>query len=183
MKRCSMNEEAYIEVNENLNRLISVTIGDTNGFDLDCHNLPIDNNVRVVKLPKKILMQIIQDQHPPNILNTLNDDCLIAIFEYLPLSDLCTVADVCQTLKRNAQTSFQLHHRSFNTERIIKAVGYHRTHTYVQMAEQLFRNFGHLIEELCMPGRCLNDKKKKRKCNVLGKKILPLNGIQNFNYR
>lgn len=36
----------------------------------------------------------------------LNDDCLLEVFKFLNLQDLCSVADVCYRFRKNAQDQF-----------------------------------------------------------------------------
>lgn len=48
---------------------------------------------------------------PLNILNSLNDDCLLAIFEPMHLLDLCAVADVCERFRRLAVWVFVARYR------------------------------------------------------------------------
>lgn len=122
--------------------------------------LPLADNVtvRIVNSPTKLARQL-PDQQSADILTILNDDCLMQIFELLPLPDLCNVADVCQRFLQNCQTIFQMRHTVFETNQIAKLAEYGLKYTDMQVAEKLFRNFGFFIQNLTLKGGCLKSTK------------------------
>lgn len=56
-----------------------------------------------------------------NILVRLNDDCMIKAFEFLPLSDLCNVADVCRVFEKNALSVFKRRHSDLDLDELLGA--------------------------------------------------------------
>lgn len=165
LSRCEIAEEAIIDLDKNLNRLDEIIIKDIKGFDLDKHKnkLLLAKNVTVVKSPKNLVRKRkYQDQCSADIVNILNDDCLVKIFEFVSLRDLCNVADVCQQFQRNAQIVFKSHHTCIKTDKIIKTDDNGLYRTDMQMAEQLFRNFGFFVQELSINGHYIyNDNEKE----------------------
>lgn len=75
---------------------------------------------------------------PLNILNMMNDDCLKEIFERLPLRDLCSMADTCETFRRIAKEIFVVQFAKLKDE--VKWLKFWQV-------ESLFRNFGNQITE------------------------------------
>lgn len=47
-----------------------------------------------------------ENDSPSNILNILNDDCLMEVFARLSPEDLCAVADTCTRFRENAKKIF-----------------------------------------------------------------------------
>ncbi|KAJ6649531.1 hypothetical protein Bhyg_04767 [Pseudolycoriella hygida] len=75
--------------------------------------------------------------HKPelNILH-LNDDCLIRIFNFLSLVDLCTTAEVCTHFKKIAGAVFESKHKHFE----IPTIGVEFSDN-----QRILKHFGHLI--------------------------------------
>ncbi|KAJ6649532.1 hypothetical protein Bhyg_04768 [Pseudolycoriella hygida] len=75
--------------------------------------------------------------HKPelNILH-LNDDCLIRIFNFLSLVDLCTTAEVCTHFKKIAGAVFESKHKHFK----IPTIGVEFSDN-----QRILKHFGHLI--------------------------------------
>lgn len=145
LTRCEILEETLINLTKHLSKRVAVIIDDIKALN--------SSKTLVRNVPKR------ESENYATILKVLNDDCLMAIFELLPLPDLCNVADVCQRFKQNAQTTFKLHHSRFVTNEITKKDVNGSDYTDVQVAEQLFRNFGFFIRELVLKGRyCRNGK-------------------------
>lgn len=155
LTRCVIAQDSLIDVNKHLNRINRVVVEDIKCFDLDGNNIeiPLAENVCVVRTSMRQLPKQYQDS--ADILNILNDDCIVEIFEFLPLYDLCNVAEVCQRFRDNAQKAFRLHHTSFNTSELSKAGDVVFARTDMIMAEKLFRLFGYFIHELKVEGRFL----------------------------
>lgn len=88
----------------------------------------------------------------------LNDDCIREILKYLDQWDLCTIADVCKQLKRNAQdylTSVQsknLRHLHLGTRthayRLLNTVNHSIVHQSLLKVSNYLRNFGAYIESI-----------------------------------
>lgn len=57
---------------------------------------------------------------PKNILNALNDDWLITIFEQLNLHDLCDVANVCKRFNGIAMKVFETKYKDADLIRILR---------------------------------------------------------------
>lgn len=152
LTECRMDVETLNALTEHLNGLDQIIIKDTKENDLAEHMDKLSQNVCVVNTPEELIRKR-PNQRSADILNNLNDDCLMQIFELLPLPDLCNVAEVCQQFLQNAKTVFQLHHTVFNTKQISKSGEY----TDMKVAEQLFRNFGFYIKELIVKGTCVRN--------------------------
>lgn len=69
----------------------------------------------------------------------LNNDCLLAIFEYLSISELADVATTCTRFQAIARDCFSLHHKSNCMELYVNSIA-ERRQTAV-----ILRNFGDLI--------------------------------------
>lgn len=54
-----------------------------------------------------------------NILVRLNNDCIIHVFEYLPLYDLSNVADVCRAFQSNALSVFKRRHTILDSDELL----------------------------------------------------------------
>lgn len=54
-----------------------------------------------------------------NILACLNGDCIMHVFEYLPLCDLCNVAGVCRVFKSNALSVFKRRHSDLDLDELL----------------------------------------------------------------
>lgn len=151
LTQCKITTEALNNVNHCFNRLDKVIIADIKGFELVDRETEFsftENVIKILKkLPKKSLKRPREDSD--NILYALNDDCLVEIFKFLTLPDLCNVADVCKIFRENAQRVFQSRHTAVKTAEISK----HGTD--MLLAERLFRNFGVFIQELGLDGYCL----------------------------
>lgn len=80
-------------------------------------------------------------ESPSNLLNALNDDCLLEIFRYLSLKDLGSVADVCEKFKAIADTIFPSKYSCATWD----ISGAHRL-------ERLLRNFRTDIKSLSILG-------------------------------
>lgn len=139
--RCQMTAETLGCIHQHLKKLDKVIIED------------INSNVNDIKIAPKSAKRSTEGRELKNpkdavtILEALNDDCLMEIFKSLTVRDLCNVADVCKDFRRNAQTVFHLQHSKFKTRNISEENG-----TNMITAEQLFRNFGEFIQELCIDG-------------------------------
>lgn len=72
-------------------------------------------------------------EEPAPLASELKDNILQKVFENLPLSDLCCVADTCKSFRKNAKQVF--FNRMVKLEPQIK-------HLKFPQAESLFRNFG-----------------------------------------
>lgn len=121
-----------------------------------------------------------------NILVLLNDDCLIQIFEYLPLCDLCNVADVCRVFKSNALSVFKRKHSDPDLYELLTTtdsedqyvsedesdLDYKQTdwtikHSFpLKTAEKLFRHFGAYIKTLDLTC-CLHDEDNVQRNEIL----------------
>lgn len=75
----------------------------------------------------------------------LNDDCLISLFKYLNLDDLCAVADVCSRFRRNAQTHF-----SYSKLKELYSISYCicRAADNVKRAENVLSIFGNFVKSI-----------------------------------
>lgn len=119
------------------------------------------------------------------ILQYLNDDCLIKLFEHLRLSDLCSVADVCQRFASIAVTVFKRHHVALDLNDILDDF-YRLDDSYaldrwesmtslnsldidlasrvppepMETVERLFRRFGIYIQQICI--RLYNDDEEQK---------------------
>lgn len=94
------------------------------------------------------------------ILHTLNDHCILEILKFLPLCDLCAVADVCTSFRRNAKTAFLHRFANLNDEMIINKINHKKQFKskgrypiiqggiLMKMLLSLFRNFGQLIKSI-----------------------------------
>lgn len=71
----------------------------------------------------------------------LNDDCMLEIFEYLNVKDLCTVAQVSLQFEKLAQIMFRIKYRKFKLED-------HFTSISKNKLRALFINFGKYMEHL-----------------------------------
>lgn len=74
----------------------------------------------------------------------LNDHCLLEVFEFLPLADLCNIAETCVRLKDRAQYFFRLKHRDLN----MKLLARNDQKITMPQVRSLFYNFGDLITTL-----------------------------------
>lgn len=174
---CEMVNETFMKLSEYLNELEKVIIKDIEGFNVDDDKV-LAQNICFVKSTKNL--DQVPYQSSADILNILNDHCLIVIFGFLPLPDLCNVADVCIRFKENSQKVFQLTYTSFDTNEISKTY-----YTDLQVAEQLFRNFGSFVKNLVLDGHFLKNESEKqtllylanRYCSSLSIKQLRLKGI------
>lgn len=81
LTRCEISKETLVTVNKLLNGVKMVIIKE---FDLEDHLVPLAENVRVVSSKTLIRKRPNLDQGSSDILNILNDDCLVGIFEFLP---------------------------------------------------------------------------------------------------
>lgn len=83
-----------------------------------------------------------------NILS-LNDDCLLHVFQYLDLPSLSAVADVCSRFRENAQSQFS-YSKWKNSYSIVycSCVGELEIQYRLGRIASLLRNFGHLIEAI-----------------------------------
>lgn len=155
LTRCEITKDALIDVNTRLNRINKVVVED---IDLDGNITEIAENVCVVNSIKTSIRKHQNlDQDSADILNMLNDDCIVEIFEFLSLCDLCNVAEVCKQFRENAQKTFQLHHTTFKTDELTTADNAGLFRTDMIMVEKLFRNFGFFIQELEVNGRFLKN--------------------------
>lgn len=82
---------------------------------------------------------------PYCVFMSLTDHCILEMFEFLPLADLCVMAEVSVRLKQLAEYFFRVKYGRFlsmkqlmqGTEKIKK-----------ENVRRLFQNFGHLITDL-----------------------------------
>lgn len=84
----------------------------------------------------------IEVEDKENSLSTLNEDCLLQIFNELDLMELCRMVDVCKTFKKIAMLSFSSR---------FKFLRYPKSLHYPDEKSQMRRvlcKFGHLIESL-----------------------------------
>lgn len=102
------------------------------------------------------------NQNNSLILNKLNDVCLIKVFQFIHLRDLCNCAEVCQRFKDNADQVFKSTNTNLDLLKLIEGDrDYHAdwfmvrwlSEKFLKSAEQLFRNFGPFIEALRVTGR------------------------------
>lgn len=71
-------------------------------------------------------------------LTDLNDDCLLELFKYLGLSDLCAVADVCSRFRQNSTIAFvHSKHKRFNLPTSIHRDGDSREQTLMKFSRML----------------------------------------------
>lgn len=75
----------------------------------------------------------------------LNDDCLQKVFSYLELEDLCSVAEVCERFKLNAQIQFAQQHQRVRISWYGETT---RSTRKMQYFERIMRNFGAFIRSL-----------------------------------
>lgn len=104
-------------------------------------------------------------------LSDLNDDCLLELFKYLDLSDLCAVADVCSRFRQNSTIAYV--HSKYKRFHLPASI--HRDGDSQQQILSKFSKVLHLF------GRSMNAfvaDIKIFKCNC-GKKLRP-NYSQNF---
>lgn len=94
---------------------------------------------------------------PRNILQILNDDCLMEIFEYLSLDDLCFVADVCIRFKLIAQNVFP---KRFAKVELLHMETWEENGTWMILTESLFRNFALYIKSFDLNLYDLSEKNK-----------------------
>lgn len=106
------------------------------------------------------------------IVDRLIDDCIIQIFEYLPLRDLCNVTGVCSVFKLNALSVFKRFFADVDLSELIdenaidsrldceddENVGQLSPPT--ETIERLFRDFGAHIQSLCLNGSDFNENQK-----------------------
>lgn len=92
------------------------------------------NSSETVELPRK--------RKKPSLL-TLNPDCLLKLFDYLDLVDLCSMAETCTSLFNYAKYHFRLKHKNFDF-----ASMYNGDLLDVGNATQLLRIFGDQIRTL-----------------------------------
>lgn len=87
------------------------------------------------------------DRSTSTIILDLNDHVLRETFEYLNDFELCTVADVFSTFRRNAQAVFSLRYKQ---KRLTITVWYYfnMLSTYLRPAYFILRNFGPFINSL-----------------------------------
>lgn len=114
-----------------------------------------DNNI---SKSNNNLLQPPDENSPSNIMNKfIVDDYFLNLFEYLSLRDLCSVADVCTTFKRNAQHIFR---QKFTKLKLISSdddfeviimqpnqLSFEFLGLF-DVLERLFRNFGQFIESI-----------------------------------
>lgn len=74
----------------------------------------------------------------------LNDNCILYVLENMPLSDLCTMAEVSVRLQQLAQFCFRLKHRNLH----MKLLANDDQKITMKQVRSLFHNFGHLINSL-----------------------------------
>lgn len=95
-----------------------------------------------------VLLEDIKQQNAPNGLPhefmNLNDHCILEILERLPLADLCSMAETCVRVKQLCELIFRLKYRHFNMELLARDNNKIR----IKQAQNLFSNFGHLIQSL-----------------------------------
>lgn len=71
-------------------------------------------------------------------LTDLNDDCLLELFKYLGLSDLCAVADVCSRFRQNSTIAFvHSKHKRFNLPTSIHRDGDSREQILMKFSRML----------------------------------------------
>lgn len=80
------------------------------------HN--INGKMVMVSVNESDLLLPPSSDSPFNILN-IQDEYLMHIFEYLPLCDLCTVAEVCKKFKSNAVNAFSKLYSDFDVNMLI----------------------------------------------------------------
>lgn len=78
-----------------------------------------------------------------NHFETMNDDCILEIFERIDLFDLCNAAEVCTQFKRLADQTFSLRFKKISLPPHFGHGG-----TNIEDYTKLFRHFGSLIEDL-----------------------------------
>lgn len=76
----------------------------------------------------------------------LNDDCILEIFDYLSVKDLCSVAQVSQQFKKLAQITFRNKYRKIKLSDHFTSVGKKQLGAF-------FINFGRYIEHLDISSR------------------------------
>lgn len=74
-----------------------------------------------------------------NILD-IDDDCIQEIFDYLDVMDLCSVAEVCERFRANAQRQFAVHHKSLHFLEVA-TLNKHRMASFIE-------NFGQFAKKL-----------------------------------
>lgn len=82
-------------------------------------------------------------------IHDLNDDCLLALFEYLGLQDLCAVADVCSRFRAIARASFA--HSKPKTLDLPDDIGcrFPSVHNKILLrTSRVLRNFGPFITDI-----------------------------------
>lgn len=151
LTQCRMTAEALTNISHHLNGLDKVVIEGTEEVDFNIAELSFAENVCLVNTTSEKSEQLVEQDS--DILTLLPDGCLVEIFKFLPLRELCHVADVCKSFRRNARTVFQSQHKRINTLQNLcttrKILG---KKTDIRFAEQLFRNFGSFIQELSIIG-------------------------------
>lgn len=107
-----------------------------------------DNDSKTPRISQKqkndenIAIAVPDKSSSSNILNALNDECLQLIFEYLPIGDLCSVADTCKRFQTNAKEIFPV----CVGGSMLKADNLFKF-------ESLLRNFGTKIRSLSISGK------------------------------
>lgn len=102
----------------------------------------------------------------------LNNDCLIKIFEYLPLCDLCSVAEVCTMFQSCAVNVFASNFSNFDVN-ILMETDHNRDEYYehifddseeeddenfpMESVEKVFRNFGSYIRSIHLDQEDFNE--------------------------
>lgn len=106
-----------------------------------------------------------------NILDRLNDDCMIKVFEYLPLLDLCSVADVCSVFQSNAEFTFKRKFSDLDFNEFIDENNIdircewdaeHDNLLQMDSVERLFRHFGVYIQTIHLDTNDFNEYEQDR---------------------
>lgn len=83
----------------------------------------------------------------------LNDDCLLEVFEYVELDDLCALADVCHRFRHNSQRRF-IAAQNDGTNMAQRFLTYYLSENFRKKdflaLSKVFRNFGPYIKSLNM---------------------------------
>lgn len=76
-------------------------------------------------------------------LMALHSDCLLKIFEYMKVADLCNMAEVCESMYNLARYFFRLKYKRFDVALLFEEDGVH-----IDKLERLLRIFGDQISSL-----------------------------------
>lgn len=79
---------------------------------------------------------------------TLNDDCLMSVFDFLNLDDLCAVADVCSRFQQNARTLFSYSKLKDSYKISYCICGGRYLPETIMRTEKVLRNFGAFITSI-----------------------------------